>query len=57
MGNYMGDNNDDELMDMWMMGVLDEKGGSLNKGSGCLGCVLLMIAVPAILIFGIISIC
>ena len=53
----MGDNNDDELMDMWMMGVLDEKGGSSNKGSGCLGCVLLMIAVPAILIFGIISIC
>ena len=53
----MGDNNDDGLMEMWMMGVLDGKGGLSNNGGSCLGCVLLMIAVPAILIFGIISIC
>ena len=53
----MGNNNDDGLMEMWMMGVLDGKGDSSNKGGGCLGCVLLMVAVPAISIFGIISIC
>ena len=40
-----------------MMGDLYEKGGLSNKGGGCLGCVLLMVAVPAISIFGIISIC
>ena len=53
----MGDNNDDELMDMWMMGVLDGKGDSSNNGGSCPSCVLLMVAVPAISIFDIISIC
>lgn len=54
----MGDNNDDELMDMWMMGIMDEDGGhkpnNTQKGGGCLSCLLLMISVPVLIGIGLV---
>ncbi len=48
--------DDDDLMDLYLLGILDDHndGGPKNDG-GCLTSFALMIAVPVMVIVGIVS--
>jgi hypothetical protein len=55
--NLMSDrDDDDDLMDLYLLGILDDHndGGPKNDG-GCLTSFALMIAVPVMVIVGIVS--
>lgn len=51
----MRENNDDELFDMFMLGMLDDHSGgkSPHKGGGCLMSFLLIVTFPIISIIGV----
>lgn len=52
-GEYFMSEHDDELMDMWMLGMLDDnskKGSGHNNGRGCLISMVLMISIPIMMV-------
>ena len=52
-GEYFMSEHDDELMDMWMLGMLDDnskKGSGHNNGGGCLTSMVLMILIPIMMV-------
>ena len=54
-----GDNEEDELFDMFMLNELNEstdKGASTNHSGGCLTSLLLIMTVPIGIVFGVLSI-
>ena len=42
-------NDDDELFDMFMMGMFDDHSSPKRSGGGCAGCILLMVCASALL--------
>ena len=48
--------DDDDLMDVYLLGMLDDHNdGGPKHGGGCLSSFVLMIAIPAMVIVGIVS--
>ena len=54
-----GDNEEDELFDLYMLNEIHEgsnKGGSTNHAGGCLTSFLLIMTIPIGIVLGVISI-
>ena len=51
-----GDDEEDELFDLYMLNEDSNKGGSTNHSGGCLTSFLLIMTVPIGIVFGVISI-
>lgn len=54
-----GDNEEDELFDLYMLNEIHEggnKGGSTNHTGGCLTSFLLIMTIPIGIVLGVISI-
>lgn len=55
-GEYFMSEHDDELMDMWMLGMLDDnskKGSGHNNCGGCLTSMVLMISIPIMMVIAV----
>ena len=53
-----GDDEEDELFDLYMLNEIheDSNKGSTNHSGGCLTSFLLIMTVPIVIVFGVISI-
>lgn len=51
-----GDDEEDELFDLYMLNENRNKGDSTNHSGGCLTSFLLIMTVPIGIVFGVISI-
>ena len=51
-----GDDEEDELFDLYMLNEDSNKGDSTNHSGGCLTSFLLIMTVPIGIVFGVISI-
>lgn len=51
-----GDDEEDELFDLYMLNENRNKGGSTNHSGGCLTSFLLIMTVPIGIVLGVISI-